>query len=167
MLRPQQMSVGAEIQTQTCWLFSSNSFHCAHSSLLVPRIHDHMKVLPPLPSPWRSSRGPVGRSQPGVRTLGPRVLPANRVTWDIAPLSSPRFLVCNGNPPPPDGLCEARKASLTVETPTQSPSGGLSQTSQKHEMVLHLPPLLVDFSLRFLWLPVCTLCPGNHFNLSF
>lgn len=51
LLRPQQMSVGAEIQTQTCWLFSSHSFHCAHSSLLVPRILDHMKVLhspPPL-----------------------------------------------------------------------------------------------------------------------
>lgn len=45
LLRPQQMSVGAEIQTQTCWLFSSHSFHCAHSSLLVPWILDHMKVL--------------------------------------------------------------------------------------------------------------------------
>lgn len=46
----QQMGVGAEIQTQTCWLFSAHSSHCVHSSLLVSWIPDPMEVLeaPPL-----------------------------------------------------------------------------------------------------------------------
>lgn len=70
------------------------------------------------------------------------------MTWDIAPLSGLRFLVCNGNPSPPDGCCEARKASLTVETPHTEPFRWLVADKPKTR---DGPPS----SPRFWWISPC------------
>ena len=37
----QLMNVGAKLQTQTCWLYSSGSFHCVPSPLLVSCVLDN------------------------------------------------------------------------------------------------------------------------------
>lgn len=142
------MSDGAKIQTQICWLYSSDCFHRVRSSLLVPWILDT--------DGCGEQPGLVGTAQPRSWTPGSHVLPVNwwPRTWHFYSLDL-SFPTSNNKTTSP-GVLKGQWGHQGEEDNTEHLLlvTRLSSKIKKHEMILLLLPIACGSLTAVSWLPV-------------